>query len=319
MKYWNTILGLFISVAVIGLVLGNLDWDEVTGTFVNVNWGWMILAFIIYLINYMLRTLRFRILLGLKEIPFQQLLGLTNLYGMYLYLLPAKSGEISYPILLKRFLGISYSNSIGTLIAARFFDLVSIGLFLPFVLFSYWNELPSWIRFSGLVCFILIIGTGVVAYFFVNYFKERWLVNQIDESQAGIFSKVKVMVCRILQGLHSIQSRNIYWQIMVLTVTIWLCVQLNFFFIVVGLGYSVSFFQIIVVSIIMVPLTILPLQGYANLGSHEAGWVAALSLFNIPQDHSLNIAVNSHIVLLSFVLMLGFLGFLIHKWKSNRN
>ncbi len=57
----------------------------------------------------------------------------------------------------------------------------------------------------------------------------------------------------------------------------------------------------IVVSIIMVPMTLLPFQGVANLGTHEAGWIIALSLFGQPQETALTIAVGSHLIMLLFI------------------
>jgi uncharacterized membrane protein YbhN (UPF0104 family) len=64
----------------------------------------------------------------------------------------------------------------------------------------------------------------------------------------------------------------------------------------------------IAVSMIMVPLTLLPFQGFANMGTHEAGWVTAFSLFGQSQDVSLAIATSSHLITLSFVLAMGFIG-----------
>ena len=52
---------------------------------------------------------------------------------------------------------------------------------------------------------------------------------------------------------------------------IWLCINSNFFLITLGLGYDFNFFQIVVVSIILVPVELFPIQGFANLGAHELG------------------------------------------------
>jgi uncharacterized membrane protein YbhN (UPF0104 family) len=75
----------------------------------------------------------------------------------------------------------------------------------------------------------------------------------------------------------------------------------------------------IVVSIIMVPMTLLPFQGFANLGTHEIGWAAAFALFGYPETTALNIAVSSHIVLLLFVLLLGSLGVILLSRKATEN
>jgi hypothetical protein len=80
----------------------------------------------------------------------------------------------------------------------------------------------------------------------------------------------------------------------------------------------------VVVSIIMIPMTLLPLQGFANLGTHEIGWVAAFRLFGYSANASLNIAISSHIIMLLFVLTLGLLGYLattnkVICWSTNKH
>ncbi|MCK5342934.1 MAG: flippase-like domain-containing protein, partial [Candidatus Heimdallarchaeota archaeon] len=135
-------VGVILSLLVVGYVLLKLDWSQVGNTFLRLRWIWVILGFIVYLVNYWLRTIRFRTLLALEEIPFLQLLGVTNLYGMYLYLMPAKFGEVTFPVLLKRRLGTDLSTSTGSLIVARVFDFFTIALILPFILFIYWQIMP---------------------------------------------------------------------------------------------------------------------------------------------------------------------------------
>ncbi len=87
---------------------------------------------------------------------------------------------------------------------------------------------------------------------------------------------------------------------------IWFCVQTNLYFIIRGLGQPITFFQTMTITIIMVPMTLLPFQGFADLGTHEIGWTAAFALFGYPETTALTIAVSSHIVLLFFCTAFGF-------------
>jgi uncharacterized protein (TIRG00374 family) len=312
-KNKQTLLGLLFSLAVIGYVLVKLDWQAVVHTFTTLNWAWLVIAFGVYLINYVMRTRRFQILLNLDRLPFYQLYGITNLYGMYLYLMPAKSGELSYPILLKNNLNVSLTTSTATLIAARYFDFATIALFLPPVLLFYWQQIPPWLQASGFVFSGLVVLAGVAA---------RWLLRRSSPNtrqQEGVEPPWRARLIGIFQGLitslRAIDRRQSYWRLWLLTIGIWLSVQTNFYLIILSLGYQLSFFQVVLVSIIMVPMTLLPLQGFANLGTHEIGWVAAFTLFNQSQAVSLNVAVSSHIILLLFVLLLGAIGYLL-TWRK---
>jgi SAM-dependent methyltransferase len=100
-------------------------------------------------------------------------------------------------------------------------------------------------------------------------------------------------------------------------VLIWLAVYLNFYLIAGSLGYWLEFGHVVVLSLLMVPLTLLPLQGVANLGSHEVGWVATLTLFGYSSDEALVLAAGSHVVLLAFVLILGAVGQVV-GWLSQQ-
>jgi uncharacterized membrane protein YbhN (UPF0104 family) len=75
------------------------------------------------------------------------------------------------------------------------------------------------------------------------------------------------------------------------------------------MGLPVAFYHIAIISMVMIPLTLLPLQGFANLGTHEIGWTSVLVAFDYPYKTALAIAAGSHFVLLLSVLVSGGLAF----------
>lgn len=278
----------------------------------HVHAGYLALALAVFVLNYALRSLRFQTLVYTEQLAYRQLMGVTSLYGMLLYLLPAKSGELSFPLLLKQRLGVSLIESTATLITARFFDFVTIALFLPVALAVFWADLPTWMvlasaAFCGLV-YVIAIGS-------LWFLRNRQFGGEPAQSEQEMGHRWLARLARawrsLLKGLQLIDQSGHYWRLLLLTMGIWLCVYTNFYLIVLSMGYRMSYFEIIVVSIIMVPLTLLPIQGIANLGTHEVGWVGALALFGQPQETSLAIAVGSHAILLVFVLLLGALGLLL--------
>jgi uncharacterized protein (TIRG00374 family) len=297
---------------VIGVILVELDWEIVGETFSGLNWRTLVLGFAVYLCNYLLRSYRFKILLRFDRRSFTRLMGATSLYGMYLYLLPAKSGELSYPVILKRNFDISITQSAAMLIAARFFDFATIALFVPLVMVIYWEQLPHWFLYSGLFfCGSTVILAVILIWLLrnktasdfksLNRIKNRWI------------SRLGQSILNLYHWLQIIDRQRQKVQIWLVTIGIWLLVYTNFFLIVSSMGYHFSYFQMIVVSILMLPMTIMPFQGFANLGTHEIGWVVAFSIFGQSVNTALAIAVGSHIIMLFFVLVLGLLGFVLLK------
>jgi len=303
--------GVLLTLAVVSYVFIKLDWEVTFRIFSQLNWAWLMIAFCVTITNYILRTMRFKILLNLNDLPFRYLFGVTNLYGMFLYLLPAKTGELTYPILLKNRLNVSLTEGAASLIVARFFDVATISLFLPFVLSTFWKQLNLWIRYSAFafIGIVFIVGLGLIGSTRSKSIREKLFLMRIFRIQG--LSRLTNILKNLFAEFQTIDQRGLYWQLWALTVGIWTCIFTNFYIILISLGFHVTYFQMIVVSIIMVPMTLLPIQGFANFGTHEIGWGTAFSLFGYSQSIALGIAINSHIILLFFILALGLIGYIL--------
>lgn len=310
------VLSVFFSFLVIFYVLSQLDWKVVRSAFSSLHWGWLLLAFFAYVLSYYFRAWRFRILLSLENVSFFHLLSVTGMYGMYNYLLPAKSGELSLVILLRNRLKISLVEGATSLVVARYFDFLAISLILPFVLVVYLNKLPLWIVLASTIFCGLVFISGIILYYFlIRSSAESRLVFHLQAFREGQFVKTLI---RIRDGLIRIYQKREHFRLLLLTFAIWICVYTNFYLVVISLGYQMTYFQVIVVSIFMIPMTLLPIQGLANLGTHEIGWVAAFSIFDQPRSDALNVAVSSHIILLLFVLLLGLCSYVLSLLIQNK-
>lgn len=134
MKRGRIYLGIVVSLIVIGYVLLKLDWQQVWITINSLNWDWLIVALLFQIANYYFRSMRFISILDLADFPFLKILGITNLYGMYLYLMPFKVGEASFPLLIKEHLDVPLVKSTAALLVVRFTDFMVIALLIPAML-----------------------------------------------------------------------------------------------------------------------------------------------------------------------------------------
>jgi uncharacterized protein (TIRG00374 family) len=307
MRTW---LSVVISLIVVALIVTQLDLDQLTDVLGQASLGWMGLAMVVFLLNYVLRTIRFRLLFPDQQLPFWPLFSITALYGMLLYLMPAKSGEISFPALLKARLDVDLSESAATLVVARFYDFLSVGLFLPLVLTAFWSRLPPAISYSALA-FLGLMGLAAAVYFM---WLRRWSPSSAgttSEANAAWWERARYWLIQVMARLASLSRMPGQGRLLGLTVLIWLAVYTNFYLIASSLGFWMAFGQAVILSLLMVPLTLLPLQGIANLGSHEIGWTAAFSIFGYPTDQALLVTAGSHVLLLLEVLVLGGIGALV--------
>ena len=86
------------------------------------------------------------------------------------------------------------------------------------------------------------------------------------------------------------------------------------FFVLAGsLDYWLEFPQIIMIAALMVPLSLTPLQGVANLGSYEAAWAIGFAIFGYSSKDALIVAAGSHTIVLVFVLVTGSVGWIVGR------
>ncbi|MBN1304715.1 MAG: flippase-like domain-containing protein [Anaerolineales bacterium] len=314
-KHVVWLLGILISIATIAYLVINLDWITILGLVTGLQWGWIIVAVVMYAFSLVFRAYRFKYIYYSKPASIVALLPVVGLHNFFNYILPARSGEFSYILLAKQKLDIPYSEGTATLLAVRIYDFVMIAAILLCVLPFSWMNMPDWVFIASLVfsVTVLLVFAGML------YFVRRWTVGPgyVDRNNA-LVSRFGSVIRQLSIGLKQIYAHRAHLNIGVFTLGIWLCLYTNFYFTILGLGYSINFFQVVMLSLVMVPLTLLPLQGVANLGTHELAWVSVLLLFGYPEETALAIAVGSHGFLFLLVVLVGGLSFAFSWFSQNR-
>lgn len=305
MKLSKSFLASMILTAVVLVVVGySLDWSYALRTLHRIDFGWLVWALVVFAINYWLRSIRFRMLLNRGPGGNSELLAVTMLHGLFNYLLPAKSGEFSYLVLAKRHLEVPLPESTATLITARFFDFGVIALLLPVAVHQFYHEMPRWLILSSAAYCAVVLAAAVLL---VSYLRTS--EGEAPRPGRGLTARARNAVNAVLDSLRTIDQRRLYLRLWIVTSAIWVCVLLNYYFITASLGFEPSFSQMAVISIILIPLTLIPVQGIANLGTHEAAWVAAFTMFGYSLESALTIAVTSHVVMFAMFVVLGIAGY----------
>ncbi|MBI5953924.1 MAG: flippase-like domain-containing protein [Chloroflexi bacterium] len=302
-----------LSVALLAYLLLNLDWEILRVAFTDIHWGWLGLALLAYLINILLRALRFTNLIYSRPVQWLELVPVSALHNILMYLLPAKTGDVTYVFIAKDRLDLSLTEGTATLFAARFYDFSVVAAFLMILLPLSRDEIPDWIFIPAVIfCGLILLGTlGILALlkFSKPPLESDGLPSQPQKQASGL-QKIRAIWNKFIAGLREIQQHGAHGRVALLTAGIWLCVYSNFYFAAKSMGLPVAFYHIAIISMVMIPLTLLPLQGFANLGTHEVGWTSVLVAFNYPYKTALAIAAGSHFVLLLSVLVSGGLAFL---------
>ena len=272
-------------------------------------------AFLAYYLSFPLRALRWRLLLenagftpsnGVRLPPLWKLTEIVYISFFANAVVPAKLGDLYRAYLLHQDIGVSTARSFGTVLAERLLDLiVLLLLFVSAIIISLHAKLPAQLH-AGLFVTLGLVIAGIVGLFLLRLFRqqiarlipERFRSHYIhfQEGTLGSFQRLPLLVA--------------------LTVGVWACEALRFFFVALALNLISDDVLHILTAACFIALgeallTIVPFTG-GGVGLVEAGMFAMIALF-APANHSLAAAailLDRTISLLS-ILVIGFIVFLV--------
>ncbi len=129
---WKAVVGIAISVLLVWWVLRGVDPMEVWLELRDANWGLLLLAVAVTTSGFLVRALRWKILLLplYSRSRLRPRFAAVNIGFMANNLLPARGGEFARAYALSRMEPVSMSGAIGSLVVERFLDGIAIFLLL---------------------------------------------------------------------------------------------------------------------------------------------------------------------------------------------
>lgn len=269
---------------VLGVVVhkGPKFWNDLRGLSLN----WAAAGLCVYFANYFLRAKRLRILSEKRLEIWPDAVHSASLHGVATYFLPIRTGELTLPVILKSVSNIGLKDGAQILVKARFLDFTTLGMWmLGAVSLTNVSVSPRvkilWFL-SALAMSILPLAT--------KWLKSwRWFKRQRMYHFFSMFEMVtSISFCEILMSLG-----------------IWMAVASCFYCTAQAIGLTIGIGEVIFLITIQLPLQLIPIQGFANSGNHEGGWIAGLVLLGIPTSEAVDFALTSHALLILYVLALG--------------
>ncbi len=295
-KHLNQLISLSLAMAVIFIAMQ--QGRELAIAFKQVRLSWAFAGLGCYGLNYLLRAIRIKVVLKDRIRMWPDAVHTACLHGLATYLLPFRSGDFTLPVILNKASNTNFSEGARVLIAVRLLDLCALGIWIlaaaalinfsiPAMVFRAWVILGVGLTVLPLVFkWIVIKGKGL---------QSKFWHRMLQWGRVATFSFKEILV----------------------SLGIWACVGACFFCTAQAIGLPLGFIQVWLLITIQLPLQLIPLQGVANAGNHEGGWIAGLALLGIPTDQGLHFALLSHALLMTYVLALGPSAFLIKKSQGN--
>ena len=106
----------------------------------------------------------------------------------------------------------------------------------------------------------------------------------------------------VIDSFQKIALKKVYPKIFIISILVWFVLAFSFYLIIQGLGYQVNYLTALCLTVLLFPISFV--QGVGNLGTHEAEWVPVLILFGFNQETAITIALNSHAIILAYILLM---------------
>ena len=132
--FTSLVIGSLVSALTLYLAFRNVPVRQLIAYLGTINYWWIVPTIALLITTFLLRTLRWRLLLKhIGPLTFRQAFHPLMIGFMMNCVLPGRVGELARPVLLKQRHGIAFSTGLATVAAERIFDIFMLILLFALV------------------------------------------------------------------------------------------------------------------------------------------------------------------------------------------
>lgn len=310
----QTLLSFMVAFGVLAFALFklNIDWSRLWDSVKQANPLFFVAAFLIYYASFPIRGLRWRILLENAGLGNKNGVRLPSIWGLaeIIFLgwlanciIPAKLGDAYRAYLLKKNAGVSFSATVGNVVAERVIDMVILFLMLAAAALGILGG-----RYAGTALTMLGVGLALVALILALMLAMRFWGSKI---QRLLPVRLQSIYLRFQEGtLGSFKRLPL---LTLLTVVTWLMESGRLWLVTASLGFSVSVPMIIFIALANSLLTVIPFTP-GGLGLVELG-VTGLLVLSVTKEQALSIVLLDRTISYWSIIVLGSILLLVSRKK----
>jgi len=188
-----------VSVVCLFLAFKDFRWTDLINALANADWIWLIPAFLLSLLSYIFRSMRWKILLSpIKKIKLKDVFIVLT-FGFFVNnILPLRLGELARVYALKKLEDVPLSSGLGSVALERISDFIG----LLFVMFLAMPILPHGRIPIQQVIVLMIIGIALVLGLSIFFERKGKHLQKIP----GIFGKIFGFLNNITRGFSALKS-----------------------------------------------------------------------------------------------------------------
>lgn len=283
---------LSISVATLCLYFAfqQVNLEDINRALFTANLFYVFLATLITFITFILRSIRWRMLLNTpRELSFVQYISSTHIGYFLNNILPFRAGDLGRAQLLSnQSKEIRFSFLVGSLVAEKIIDLWIIGFFSIFIIFSGYQDVLGF-KFSLIILLLYIITSTII-------FGRNSLVNIVQE---------KFSITRNFIDGYLLVSKNKI-KLVGISILLWCSFVVYIYLVLQALNINLTTQQYIGLTIISSIVTSLPVAP-AAIGTYHLAVIYCLSLYGINIDLAQTAAILMHSLFLVYTIIFGYI------------
>ena len=286
----KNILSFCVATLCLYFAFNQVNIEDIYRALSDANMIYIFVAFIATFVTFILRSLRWKILLDSpKELKIQKYISTTHVGYFLNNILPFRAGDLARAKLLSNIsTNIKFSFLVGSLVAEKIIDLWIIGLFSIFlILFGFNNVLG--LEFSIGILLLYIITSFII-------FGNNFLASKIQKQ----FSITK----NFIDGYLLVSKNKV--KLGGISILLWCSFVAYMYTLLKSVNIDLSFQQYIGITVITSIVTSLPIAP-AAIGTYHLAVIYFLTLYGIGIDQSQTAAILLHSIFLLYTIILGYI------------
>ncbi len=323
-KKIQIIIGVGLGISFMWLAIRNVDLNSVLTSIKLANLRILMIGFCIWLTGWLIRALRWQIILRERS-PIAYTLVLRSLMVGFMgnNVLPLRAGEFIQAYLINNInKSISKSSALATVMVNRIFDGIAVVLFTMLGAISL-PQIPQWLKQVITLGTLLFLGAFIVSLLIAKHRKIYNLLMRIIKLIIPNTIQVPLihLIDNFILGLSTFKS---IWGIgiaILLSIIIWGIEVVFYYFSTNAFGINLTLINSALVMGIVNLGVMIPTSPGA-IGTYQFILIQVLVLFNISQSSALGLAISIQFLQNISVIIIGLyslfsMGFTFKVFKQN--
>ncbi len=319
---WKAALGLVISLALFRLLFEFVGLGDLKELFENLRWGPWLLGGVLWMGVYAMRTVRFRLLA--PQTPPGTMFWICSVHTLLIRLLPFRTGELSYGILVKRTGTAGLGESLLGLLLLRVMDATTVVVVFCVTLLA-WGGSFLGDRTLGVAVATGVAGLGIIGILALPRLL-RSAVSLAHRMTAALgLSETRLLALALKRGGGAVDAfaqvkRPTLALLGLVSLVQWMLTFGTFYAILSAFSSPVGPAETILGATASVVTGFLPVGGIGTFGTLEAGWALGFVLVGLDEATAVATGFGVSLSTLAYSVPPGLLGWwaLGRGWRQRK-